>query len=217
MFITFEGIEGSGKTTQIGRLVKNLERHGIPLIKTFEPGGTRIGKNIRRILLDSRNWNLSPMTELLLYIADRAQHVEEVIRPALEKGKWVICDRYFDATVVYQGEARGQDMRLIRDLNETSTGGIQPDITFLLDSPVEMGLRRARRREKTFAHERQDRFERERVEFHHKVREGYLMQAHLNPQRFIVIDAAQTKDEVEERIFQHIRPHLNELGPSSIS
>ena len=129
MFITFEGIEGCGKTTQVKRFAKRLKGLGISLITTLEPGGTRIGKDIRKILLDSRNRNLSPLTELFLYAADRAQHVKELIKPALDEGKWVICDRFFDATVAYQGIARGQDMELIGILNEEATQGIQPDIT----------------------------------------------------------------------------------------
>ena len=208
MFITFEGIEGCGKTTQVKRFVKRLKGLGISLITTFEPGGTRIGKNIRKILLDSRNKHLSPLTELILYAADRAQHVEELIKPALNEGKWVICDRFFDATVVYQGIARGQDMELIRALNEQATQGIQPDITFLLDCPVDMGLNRALKRNEAQSQKGQDRFEREALDFHRAVREGYLDLARKNQDRFVVLDATLPKDEVEKRIFQYIEPHL---------
>ena len=118
MFITFEGIEGCGKSTQARRLVNRLRDASVSLVFTFEPGGTRVGRDIRKILLDSENRSLSPLAELLLYEADRAQHVKEIIRPALEQEKWVVCDRFFDATTVYQGFARKQDMKLIRDLNE---------------------------------------------------------------------------------------------------
>ena len=159
MFITFEGIEGCGKTTQIERLEKRLLSLGVTLIKTLEPGGTRAGKNIRQMLLDSRNNDLAPLTELILYAADRAQHVEEVIKPALEKGNWIICDRYFDATIVYQGFARGQDIELINILNKKATNGINPDVTFLLECPVEIGLSRALMRNKELSLEDQDRFE----------------------------------------------------------
>ena len=138
MFITFEGIEGCGKSTQAKRLVKHLRELAVPLVFTLEPGGTSVGQKIRRILLDSRNHHLSPLTELLLYSADRAQHVEEVIKPALEQEKWVLCDRFFDATTVYQGYARGLDMKLIVTLNEKASPGIRPDITFLVDCAVEM-------------------------------------------------------------------------------
>ena len=208
MFITFEGIEGCGKTTQVKRFAKKLKGLGISLITTFEPGGTRIGKDIRRILLDSRNKNLSPLTELILYAADRAQHVEELIKPALDEGKWVICDRFFDATVVYQGIARGQDMKLVQSLNAQVTQGIQPDITFLLDCPVDMGLNRALKRNEAQSQKGQDRFEREALDFHRAVREGYLDLARKNQDRFVVLDATLPKDEVEKRIFQYIEPHL---------
>ncbi|MGD8986445.1 MAG: dTMP kinase [Desulfobacteraceae bacterium] len=208
MFITFEGIEGCGKTTQVKRFAKNLKGLGISLITTFEPGGTRIGKDIRRLLLDSRNKNLSPLTELILYAADRAQHVEELIKPALDEGKWVICDRFFDATVVYQGIARGQDMELIRALNKQATQGIQPDITFLLDCPVDMGLQRALERNEAQSQKGQDRFEREAIEFHRAVREGYLELARKNQNRFVIVDATLPEDEVEKKIFQHMEPYL---------
>ena len=208
MFITFEGIEGCGKTTQVKRFAKRLKGLGISLITTLEPGGTRIGKDIRKILLDSRNKNLSPLTELILYTADRAQHVEELIKPALDEGKWVICDRFFDATVVYQGIARGQDMELIGILNEEATQGIQPDITFLLDCPVDMGLNRALERNEAQSQKGQDRFEREALDFHRAVREGYLELARKNQDRFVIMDTTLPKDEVEEKIFQHMEPYL---------
>ncbi len=208
MFITLEGIEGCGKTTQVKRLAKKLKGLGISLITTLEPGGTRIGKHIRKILLDSRNKNLSPLTELILYAADRAQHVAELIRPALDQGKWVICDRFFDATVVYQGFARGQDMNLIQTLNAQVTQGIQPDITFLLDCPVDMGLSRALARNERQSQKGQDRFEREALDFHRAVRQGYLDLAGKNQDRFVVVDAVLPKGEVEKKIFQHIEPHL---------
>ena len=209
MFITFEGIEGCGKTTQVKRFAKRLKGLGISLITTLEPGGTRIGKDIRKILLDSRNRNLSPLTELFLYAADRAQHVKELIKPALDEGKWVICDRFFDATVAYQGIARGQDMELIGILNEEATQGIQPDITFLLDCPVHMGLNRALERNETQSQKGQDRFEREALDFHRAVREGYLELARKNQDRFVIIDTTLPKDEVEEKIFQQIEPFLD--------
>ena len=209
MFITFEGIEGCGKTTQVERLAKRLKKLDIPLITTLEPGGTTIGKSIREILLDSNNRNLSPLTELLLYAADRAQHVEEVIKHAMDQGKWVICDRFFDATVVYQGIAREQDMELIRILNEKVTKGIQPDLTFLLDCAEELGLGRAIIRNKTQSFKGQDRFEREKLHFHRAVRKGYLELARKNHKRFVVIDASLAEDEVEKEIFEHIQPFLN--------
>lgn len=211
MFITFEGIEGCGKSSQAKRLADRLIKAGVPLILTFEPGGTRIGHKIRRILLDSRNNDLSPLAELMLYAADRAQHVKEVIRPALEQGKWIVCDRFFDATTAYQGYARGQDISLIMALNETVSSGTIPDVTFLLDCPVEVGLKRALRREAALGGQvwnGQDRFEREKKAFHEDVREGYLRLARNNPERFVVVDAGLNEDELEERIFEHIAPFL---------
>ncbi len=209
MFITFEGIEGCGKTTQIQRLEKLLGDHDIPVLFTLEPGGTGIGTNIRRILLDTENKKIVPLAELLLYEADRAQHIEEVIKPALNEEKWVVCDRFFDATVAYQGSARGQDMKLIRYLNERVTQGIRPDLTFLLDCPVHTGLKRALMRDLSVHNDGQDRFEKEKEQFHHKVREGYLTLSRQNKKRFKVIDATRSVDEVEVDISDHIMRFIN--------
>lgn len=208
MFITFEGIEGCGKTTQVDRLVKALEARNVPLVRTFEPGGTDAGGRIRRILLDRGSHDLVPMAELFLYEADRAQHVAQVIRPALGRGAWVICDRFSDATVVYQGVARGQDPELIARLNQAATGGIGPARTFLLDCPVETGLARAIRRNQRLRDAEQDRFEREELHFHRTVRQGYLALAQKEPERFVVIDAARHADEVEKEIFGHVASWL---------
>ena len=209
MFITFEGIEGCGKTTQVQRLEKLLSDHEIPVLFTLEPGGTGIGTNIRRILLDTENKKIVPLAELLLYEADRAQHIEEMIKPALNEGKWVVCDRFFDATVAYQGSARGQDMKLIRFLNEKVTQGIRPDLTFLLDCPVHMGLKRALMRNLSVHNDGQDRFEKEKEQFHHKVKEGYLALAHQNKKRFKVIDATRPVDEMALDISDHIMPFIH--------
>ncbi|MBW1682791.1 MAG: dTMP kinase [Deltaproteobacteria bacterium] len=212
MFITFEGIEGSGKTTQADRLVRRLLGLGVDVVRTLEPGGTRLGRQVRRILLDARNRDLLPLCELLLYEADRAQHVEEVIRPALERGQWVVCDRFYDATTVYQGYARGLDKAFIRFLNEHVCAGIAPDLTFLHDCPVETGLARALRRNQRTPHNGQDRFERERIVFHEAVRKGYLELAEGEPGRFVVIDAERDEAEIEAEIFARIRPHLPGQG-----
>ena len=209
MFITFEGIEGCGKSTQAKRLVNRLRELAVPLVFTLEPGGTSVGQKIRRILLDSRNQHLSPLTELLLYAADRAQHVEEVIKPALEQEKWVLCDRFFDATTVYQGYARGLDMKLIVTLNEKASPGIRPDITFLIDCAVEVGLERALKRNKIQFQEGQDRFEREKKDFHEAVREGYLTMAMEDRERFVVVDGTLKEDELEEIIFKHVEPFIS--------
>ena len=213
MFVTFEGIEGCGKTTQVRRLVKQMEDQAISVVSTLEPGGTGIGGKIRRILLDARHKNLQPLTELLLYAADRAQHVEEVIRPALKQGKWVICDRFSDATVAYQGVGRGQNMERVETLNAWVTQGVRPDRTFLLDCPVELGLERAHSRNRDLPDQGQDRFEQERLDFHAGVRQGYLEQARANADRFEIIDASQTEDRLEEEIFGHLRPYFE--GPQS--
>lgn len=176
---------------------------------TLEPGGTRVGKEIRRILLDPKNQHLTPFAELLLYAADRAQHVEEVIRPALDQRKWVLCDRYFDATTVYQGYVRGQDMSLVGILNEKATRGIFPDLTFLLDCEVEIALGRAIRRTETRFQAGQDRFEREKTDFHEAVRQGYLSLARDNPERFVVVDGKLAEDELEAIIFQNVAPFVS--------
>jgi dTMP kinase len=208
MFITFEGIEGCGKTTQIRRLAKRLISHQVPVVLTLEPGGTKTGEKIRGILLDSKNRNLSPLSELMLYEADRAQHVAEVIKPALDQGKWVLCDRFTDATLAYQGKARGLDMRLIRMLNARITQGIEPDVTFLLDCPVELGLARAIHRNETGKTKGEDRFEREKKAFHRMVREGYLRLSRKEPQRVVVIRSDVSKGEVAEKIFSRIEPFV---------
>ena len=211
MFITFEGIEGCGKSTQVGRLAARLKDRAVPFISTLEPGGTRIGGDVRRIVLDPGNRDLSPLSELLLYEADRAQHVAEVIVPALERGMWVLCDRFFDATTAYQGAARGQDMELVRFLNRKAAMGVVPDMTFLLDCPVEIGLARARRREDAVREPDragQDRFEREVRAFHEAVRRGYLDLAAGDSSRFVVVDGSMDEQALEAVIFEHVRPRI---------
>jgi dTMP kinase len=197
MFITLEGIEGSGKTTQIARLVDFLEGKGLECIATRQPGGTLIGENIRSILLDPASKALEPTAELLLYMADRAQHIHELIRPCLMDGKTVVCDRYYDATVVYQGFARGLDIKLIRKLHHLLFKGLKPDITLLLDLPPRLGLKRAWEQLNTGQRSGQEsRFEAEKVAFHEKVRAGYLELARHEPDRIRVIDAAPPPDQV---------------------
>jgi len=206
IFITFEGIEGCGKTTQVKLLSGRLRNHGIPVLATREPGGTLIGKTIRRILLDSRNTAIAPKTEWLLYAADRAQHVQEIILPALREGKWVLCDRFMDATEAYQGRARGQDTQLIRVINDLVVQGAKPDLTILLDLPVEIGLGRALRRNSVSNAGTQDRFEREHLSFHRKVRKAYLDLAQREKDRFVVVNADASEQEVEEAIFHYVEP-----------
>ena len=194
MFITFEGPDGSGKTTQSELLYKEFLRQGKSAVWTREPGGTDFGQNIRRILLDDTRLKLAPEAELLLFTADRAQHVAEVIRPALQAGKIVICDRYIDSTTAYQAGGRGFSAELIERLNACSTGGLLPDRTFLLDIPSELGLQRATR-------QRADKFEQESLLFHQKVRAAYLELA-SHDKRFHVLDGAKTKEEIFAEILQ---------------
>jgi len=211
MFITLEGIEGSGKTTQIGRLVEFLEDRGSECVTTRQPGGTLIGENIRSILLDPANSALEPMTELLLYMADRSQHIYELIRPCLKAGKTVVCDRYFDATVVYQGFARGLNLELIRQLHQILFDDLKPDVTLLLDLAPRVGLQRAWQQLNTGQRsEHESRFEAETVAFHEKVRAGYLELARLEPGRFRIVDAAQSQDQVFSAISKIISSFLKQ-------
>ncbi len=201
MFITLEGIEGSGKTTQVNNIVGFLEKKGHDCFVTREPGGTEIGKQIRAILLDPRNRNLFPLAELLLYAADRAQHLKEKIIPELSSGKTVICDRFFDATTIYQGVARGLDLELIRKLHHIVLDDLKPDLTILYDLPVKTGLSRAWEQinqGSRFSFE--TRFEKETLAFHEKVRSGYLELARQEPDRIRIIDASNDKQKVSEAI-----------------
>jgi len=201
MFITFEGIEGSGKTTQIRHLAEFLRAEGRDCVLTREPGGTEIGKKIRAILLDPENKGMDSLTELLLYTADRAQHIKSVIKPCLSQGKIVLCDRYADATMAYQGFARGLDMELIRRLNGQILEIAKPDLTILLDLPPEIGLSRAWKQIRSGARTgRESRFEQERLAFHEKVRAGYVELADRESERFRVIDASQDENRVRAEI-----------------
>jgi dTMP kinase len=206
LFITFEGIDGCGKSTQLSRFAKNLKETGISLVVTKEPGGTEIGQAIREILLHVDNNHIVPLAELFLYEADRAQHVSEVIKPALEAGKWVVCDRYFDATTVYQGVVLGQREELIEQLNYEASLGCKPDITFLLDCPAEISLERI---EKRYNNDKEkDRFEREALDFHIKIRYAYLALANKHKDRFKIIDSTLPEDRVARKIREIISPYL---------
>jgi len=200
LFITFEGVEGSGKTTQIRRLEGYLTRKGIPCKVTREPGGPPISEKIRKILLNPDHREMVPLSELFLYEAARAQHVKEVIEPLLKKGVMVLCDRFSDATIAYQGFGRKLNLGLIKNLNRLSTQGRKPDVTFLLDCPSDLGLRRAVRRNQRQRKEKEERFEREKIQFHHRVRRGYLSLAKKDPQRVKVIDTRKGPDKVFETI-----------------
>jgi dTMP kinase len=205
LFITFEGGEGSGKSAQARALYKRLSQSAISALLTHEPGGTPFGNKIGRWLKWTRDTDISPLTELLLFNASRAQLVGEVIRPNLEKGKFVICDRYADSTTAYQSYGRGLDLEMVEAINNTATQGLKPDLIALLDIPVEEGL--ARKRVK-----KQDRFEQEDVAFHQRVREGYLKLAANEPQRWLVIDATQSKEEIEEIIWRRVSQLLPSRG-----
>ena len=198
-FITFEGIEGSGKSTQLQILRQRLEGGGHRIVATREPGGCPIADAIRTILLDPVNQTLVPRTELLLYAAARAQHVDQVIRPALANGATVLCDRFTDATTAYQGGGRGLDAALVAELNAIATAGLAPDLTLLLDFPVEIGLSRARQRNQQEAGLAEGRFELETLTFHRRVRSAYLALAAHEP-RFRVIDASGTEQLVAGRV-----------------
>jgi dTMP kinase len=207
LFITFEGVEGSGKTTQIQRLKKYLGRKGIPCKVTREPGGCLISEKIRKILLNPDHQEMVPTSELLLYEAARAQHIKEAIKPFLKKGEVVLCDRFSDATLAYQGYGRRMNLKWIESLNHISSQGIRPDVTFLLDCPSQVGLKRAMRRNRTLRQEREERFEKEKIQFHRRVRKGYLAIAKKEPYRVKVIDTREGQDKV----FEEIRKIVDDL------
>ena len=198
-FIVFEGGEGSGKSTQATILKRRLLRQGFPVVLTREPGGTPVGNRLRRWL----KWGseITPQTELLLILAARSQLVTGVVRPALEKGSLVICDRYAYSTLAYQGYGRGMDRGFLESLNTFVTGGLVPDLVVLLDSNPAEGLRR-----KT---SRRDRFEREDLSFHQRVREGYLGIAAADPERWLVVDASLPRNEVRELIWERVQQFLD--------
>lgn len=209
-FITFEGIEGSGKTTQIRRLSDHLRERGYQVVQTREPGGCPIADAIRAILLDADNQALVPTAELLLYAAARAQHIEEVIRPALAEGCIVLCDRFTDATLAYQGYGRGLSLRLIDQLNDVARGAIEPDLTLLFDLPVGTGLHRAQQRIQGMSGPAEDRFEQESLAFHERVRQGYLTLSGSHPLRFQRIAADESPDKVFAEVVAVVEKKLDE-------
>lgn len=196
-FITFEGVEGSGKTTQVLRTGEWLRSAKIPCLVTSEPGGSILGKELRSLLLDRTSLKIGERAELLLFAADRAQHVDEVVIPALNEEKVVICDRFSDATIAYQGSGRGLDLNMIEAINAFASFSIKPDVTLLFDLPVHVGLKRVA--DRTLGPDGAaavDRFEREQADFHQKVREAYRRIAEKEPRRFRIIDASQDADTV---------------------
>jgi dTMP kinase len=204
-FITFEGGEGSGKSTHAAALAKRLEPFGIESVLTREPGGSPGAEIIRHILLSGIAKPLGPETEAILFAAARDDHVRTVIRPALVDGKWVICDRFIDSTRVYQGVLGKVDAKLIRSLERVTVGAAMPDLTFLLDVPANVGLARAKRRRGT---DTTDRFEAESIEFHEALREAYLALAGKEPKRCVVIDGRAPRDVVSDRIWQAVLDRL---------
>lgn len=210
MFITFEGIEGCGKTTQAKKLKAYLEEQGKEVLLTREPGGSKLGLELRKILLSLESEGISKECELFLYLADRAEHVKKTIKPALSQKKVVISDRYTDSTLVYQGYGRGIELDLLTKLNSLATENLEPDLTILLDLPVEEGLKRALERNLVDKVSRQEgRFEAESLDFHNKIREGYLTLASLNPQRFVIIDGSLSPEKVFATILTKIESKLN--------
>ena len=210
-FISFEGGDGTGKSTQIKALERHLAASGRSFVSTREPGATPLGKLIRQALLEGGIQPIGSPTELFLYLADRAQHVEHVISPALRDGKIVLCDRYTDSTLAYQGYGRGIDLNLVRKLNRIANRGLQPDLTLLLDCPVAVGLSRTAERFAIQASSAppEDRFERENKDFHEKVRAGFLEMAGAEPRRFRVIDASRSVDEVTQEILRIVDRELD--------
>jgi dTMP kinase len=208
IFITFEGIEGCGKTTQLRLLKERLTRSGAMATSTREPGGCPIADQMRAILLDAQNSAIVPLSELLLYAAARAQHVQEVIVPALERDEIVLCDRFTDATVAYQGHGRGLDLKTIEQLNRLATGGVEPKLTLLIDCPVETGISRARARIELSHGPREERFELESLRFHERVRDGYLALAKAFPERFVVVDGSGDVEQTEARVIAALSGRL---------
>jgi dTMP kinase len=205
LFITFEGGEGSGKSVQAKALYRRLVKLSVPVLLTHEPGVTTLGKRLERALKWAQTTDISPLTELLLFNASRAQLVAEVIRPTLAEGKTVICDRFADSTTAYQGYGRGLDLATVAAINNAATGGLKPDLTIFLDIPVEIGLARKGR-------SKPDRFEQEDIAFHQKVREGYLKLAANEPKRWLLVDANKSKVKIAETIWQLVSRLLTSGG-----
>ena len=212
-FITFEGLDGTGKSTQIDKLARKLRAEGLPVLVTREPGGTETGEKIRKVLLDTATPKLSPFAELALMFASRAQHIQEIIQPALAEGRIVLCDRFTDSTEAYQGGGRKLGSAPVLALHEILCGGLQPDLTILMDSDVAASVARARRRNvaRASANHRggdENRFEQENRAFFGRVRQAYLAIAAREPQRMILVDARGTPAETNKRIMEIVRRRL---------
>lgn len=200
--ITFEGPEGSGKSVQSQALARFLEEQGYPVVWTREPGGTPLGQQVRGMIFQ-HSQQLDPWAEVFLFLADRAQHTAQVLLPALQQGRVVICDRFTDSTLAYQGFGRGLDLKYLRKLNLLATQGLQPDLTILLDIEVEAGLQRR-------AHSREwNHFDARQLEFHRRVRQGYLQLAREEPRRWVVVSGQGDKDQVQQRIREAVLQRLS--------
>ena len=197
LFVTFEGGEGCGKSTQSKRLFRRLQQLAVPALLIREPGITALGEKIRRLLKWSQELNISPVAELMMFNTARAQLVDEVIKPALKKETVVICDRYTDSTTAYQGYGRGLDLDIVAAANKIGTQGLAPDLTILMDITAEKGLARKK-------HDQRDRFQQENLSFHRRVRGGYLKLATAEPGRWLVVDATKSKEEVSDIIWQKV-------------
>ncbi|MCT4542764.1 MAG: dTMP kinase [Vallitalea sp.] len=204
LFISIEGADGSGKSTQIELLRNYLEKNNYKSVLTREPGGTIISEAIRNIILDKKYMEMSDMTEALLYAASRAQHVEEYIKPLLEKGNIVICDRFVDSSVVYQGYARGLGISCIENINKYATKGLEPDITILLDINAEEGIKRKKNQREL------DRLELQKLEFHKKVSEGYRELSNMYPNRIKRIDASKSVEDISNEIISTVKQLIND-------
>ena len=196
-FITFEGGEGSGKSTQIDVLLAKLKNEGIDVLKTREPGGTNVGEKIRELLVSGGRNDLTPLSELFLNSSSRKEHIEKLIKPSLDTGKWVLCDRFTDSTLVYQGYAHGLDLEVIRNLNKLTVGEYIPDLTFILDLSPEIGLKRAKKRNNN-----ENRYEQMDISFHYKIRESFLKIANTDEKKYKIINANLNKNEISEDIFK---------------
>jgi len=210
MFISFEGTEGSGKSTALNLLCAALDSRGVSTLRTREPGGSELGKSLRALLLDVRQ-EVAPEAELFLYLADRAQHVRQVIRPALTEGRLVLSDRYADSTIVYQGYGRGLPVERLFELNQMAVGGLWPDLTLLFDLDPAVGLARARARNTELGIEvSEGRFEAETLAFHQRVRAGYLAWAGRFPERFRLINAGCSPEEVYAQVENMVEAYIFE-------
>jgi len=208
LFITFEGIEGCGKSTQARLLTESLRAQGQRVLLTREPGGPRISEEIRALLLNKEFTEMNRLTEVFLYMASRAQHTLEWIIPTLEKGQNVICDRYYDSTYAYQGAAREIPEYEIETINTIATTGLKPDVTYIIDVPVEIGLERLHNGTKA---EDIDRLESEDMDFHRRVRKGFLKLAEEEPERIVVIDGKQSIEEIHQDIMKNMKQRYNDL------